>query len=159
MAPVTAAAAVVAVALSLVIVREISNGPVVPPAGSGSASGVPRYYGAISGAKFGWYAYAPLTVQPNDLVVGDTVTGKKLATIGAPTGTEWEGVTAAADDRTFAARRGRRDGAVRVGQGTRGRHRGEPARNEPEPDRRQEPVRLLGGDRRSGPPLLVDRHD
>jgi hypothetical protein len=108
MAPVAAAVAVIAVAVSLVIVRDISNGPVVPPAGSASASTAPpRYYVAISVGAIGWYGYAPLTstksVPPNHLVVGDTDTGKKLATIAAPTGTAWTGVTAAADDRTFVA--------------------------------------------------------
>jgi hypothetical protein len=108
MAPVTAAVAMIAVAVSLVIVRAISNGPVVPPAGSASAPTVPpRYYVAISGGAIGWYGYAPLTstksVPPNHLVVGDTATGNKLATIAAPTGTAWTGVTAAADDRTFVA--------------------------------------------------------
>ena len=108
MAPVTAAVAVIAVAVSLVIVRDISNGPVVPPPGPASPSTVPpRYYVAISEGAIGWYAYAPLTstksVPPNHLVVGDTATGKQLATIAAPTGTAWTGVTAAADDRTFVA--------------------------------------------------------
>ena len=110
MVPVTAAVAVVAVAISLVIVRDISNGPVVPPTAPVPASTVPpRYYVAISGSAtaFGWYAYAPLTsakkVSPNDLVVGDTMTGRKLATIAAPAGSTWAGVTAAADDRTFVA--------------------------------------------------------
>jgi hypothetical protein len=108
MAPVTAAVAVIAVAVSLVIVRDIPNGPVVPPSGPASPSTVPpRYYVAISGGAVGWYAYAPLTstksVPPNHLVVGDTATGTKLATIAAPTGTAWTGVTAAADDRTFVA--------------------------------------------------------
>ena len=108
MAPVTAAVAVIAVAVSLVIVRDISNGPVVPPTAPAPAPTVPpRYYVAIPGSAVSWYAYAPLTgkknAPPNDLVVGDTVNGKQLATMAAPTGTEWAGVTAAADDRTFVA--------------------------------------------------------
>ena len=106
--PLTAAVAVVAVAVSLVIVRDISNGPVVPPtAPAPSATAAPRYYLEISGTAFSWYAYAPLTgasnVPSNKLVIGDTGTGQQLATLAAPTGTEWAGVTAAADDRTFAA--------------------------------------------------------
>jgi hypothetical protein len=108
MVPITAAVAVVAVAIALVIVRDISNGPVVPATGPALAPTVPpQYYVAVSGTPVGWYAYAPLTgennIPPNDLVVGDTVTGQKLATLAAPAGTEWAGVTAAADDRTFAA--------------------------------------------------------
>jgi hypothetical protein len=108
LAPVTAAAVVLAVAVSLVIVRDISNGPVVPPAGSGSASPVPpRYYVAISGSETGMYAYFELAAKQrfprNDLVIGDTFSGKKLATFAAPANTVWTGVTAAADDRIFVA--------------------------------------------------------
>jgi hypothetical protein len=39
--------------------------------------------------------------QRNDIVVGDSLTGKILATIKPPASTAFESVTAAADDRTF----------------------------------------------------------
>ena len=96
MAPVTAAVAVVAVAVSLVIVRDISNGPVVPPAASASAlTAAPRYYVAIPGVAIPWpsngsYSSATPTskqaLPPNALVVGDTATGKKLATFAVACG-------------------------------------------------------------------------
>jgi DNA-directed RNA polymerase specialized sigma24 family protein len=96
LAPVTTAAAVLAVAVSVVIIRDISNGPVVPPAASASALTVPpRYYVAIPGAGTGWYPDAATASKQsfprNDLVVGDTATGKRLATIASPPDTVWTG--------------------------------------------------------------------
>jgi hypothetical protein len=108
MAPVTAAVAVIAVAVSLVIVRAISNGPVLPPSGPASPATVPsRYFVEISGSETGQYTYLGLADKQrfprNDLVDADTFSDKKLATLAAPAHTVWTGVTAAADDRTFAA--------------------------------------------------------
>jgi hypothetical protein len=98
-APVAAAAVVIAVALSLVIVKSQSNGPTVPPSTPGSASSVvPPYYVTLSpqtGAPH--YRFQPL----NDLVVGDALTGQQLASLTPPAGTTFFGVTGGADDRTF----------------------------------------------------------
>ena len=69
-APVTAAAAVIALAISLVLVRGIPNGPVVPakrPAPAGGA--VPRYYAnPVAAGKNAWL----------DLAIGDLFTGARL---------------------------------------------------------------------------------
>ena len=87
LAPVAAAAAVVALAVSLVIVRNIPARP-APAAG-----GVPRYYAALT-------PQGPQASQ-NPLVVGDTLTGARLATL-TPAWANWfTAVAAAADDRTF----------------------------------------------------------
>jgi hypothetical protein len=103
-APVTAAAAVAAIGIALVIVRDIPNGRVVPPLAAVTHSSVPPYYVALATAS-GWYAYAPLSGKsfppPGNVVVGETLTGKRLATIAPPNGSEFVGVTGAADDRTF----------------------------------------------------------
>jgi hypothetical protein len=98
LAPVAAAAVVVAVAISLVLVRGPQNGGVVPqPALTSSVpGGVPRYYVALD----------PVTGKPgatNGLLVGDTFTGQALADITPPAGMSYQSVTAAADDRTFLA--------------------------------------------------------
>ena len=104
LAPVTAAAVVLAVAASLVIIRDIPNGRVVPPASPASPAIVPAYYVAVS---------APDTAARNDLVVGGTLTGSRLATVPAPNGTVFGVVTAAADDRTFVVDALPTSGAVR----------------------------------------------
>ena len=93
-APVAAAAVVIAVALSLVIVKSLSNGPAVPPSTSRSASSVPPYYVTLS-------PHAGRIQPLNDLVVGDARTGQQLASLAPPAGTTFFGVTGAADDRTF----------------------------------------------------------
>lgn len=103
MAPVTAAAAVLAIGVALVIVRDLPNGRVVPPRGPVPGSGVPAYYAAIA-EPTGWYAYAPLSgakAPAARLVIGETFTGRRLATVAPPRGATFMGVTAAADDRTF----------------------------------------------------------
>ena len=69
------------------------------PSTSGSASSaVPTYDVTLapqSDAPF--YRAQPL----NDLVVGDALTGRQLASLAPPAGTTFYGVTGAADDRTF----------------------------------------------------------
>lgn len=100
MAPVTAAAAVLAIALSLALIRVIPNGPVVPASPPPSVAGVPAYYVALAGpatGATGWYGQPPAT----GLVVGATFTGKTLATVAPPGDLTFTGVSAAADDRTF----------------------------------------------------------
>jgi hypothetical protein len=103
LAPVTAAAMVVALAVALVISRNLTNGGVVPApgsslTGSGTAGpgGVPRYYVAIQDETAGASITTPL-------VVGDSLTGGKLATIAPPAGVVFMDVAAAGDDRTFVA--------------------------------------------------------
>jgi hypothetical protein len=96
LAPLAAAAVVVAVAASLVLVRGPQNESVVPPPTYSAASpgGVPRYYVALD----------PVTAKPgsaNGLLVGDSFTGQTLADITPPAHMSYASVTAAADDRTF----------------------------------------------------------
>jgi hypothetical protein len=95
--PLTAAVAVIALAVALVTIRDLPNGRVVPPTSSASpsAAGVPTYYAAPETVC--------RTCQSTRLVVGDTFTGAKLATFTPPHGTTFEAVSAAADDRTFVA--------------------------------------------------------
>lgn len=87
LAPLTAAALVIAVAVTLVTVRHSPNGRTVPSTATG---GVPRYYVALHGGP-----------GLAGLLVGDTFTGATLAVIPPPINTVFAGVTGAADDRTF----------------------------------------------------------
>jgi hypothetical protein len=100
-APLAAAAMVVALAISLVIVKSLPNGHAVPknPATTtpSGLDAVPRYYVALK--QLGGDIIS--NNQRNDIVVGDTLTGKMLATFAPPARTVFESVTAAADDRTF----------------------------------------------------------
>ena len=119
--PLAAAAAVVAVAVVLVVVR---NAPrVAPGAGPGPAASrpgasapaaapadpeaLPEYFVAISGLAItgplppGGQSGAAKEPLPDAVVVGDTRTGKRLATIKPPPGSTFAGVTGAADDGTF----------------------------------------------------------
>jgi hypothetical protein len=89
-APAAAAAIIVALAIALVIVRDIPNGRPVPVPAAG---GVPRYYVSV--------VYLPRS-SPG-LVIKDTLTGARLATIAPPHGRMFAHVTGAADDRTFVA--------------------------------------------------------
>jgi hypothetical protein len=104
-APVTAAAVVVALAITLVSLRQVRNEPSVPAsarAGAPVSSAVvaPKYYAALddpSGTAFN----GQKTAHPVDVVVGDTSTGQRIATVTPPKGQTFAGLTAAADDRTF----------------------------------------------------------
>ncbi len=95
-APLTAAAVVVALAIALVTVRNMPNEGAVPQ-NPAAAAGVPRYYVALK--QLAGDMNSP--VQRNDIVVGDSLTGKTLATLAPPARTAFGSVTAAADDRTF----------------------------------------------------------
>jgi len=103
LAPAAAAAAVLAIGVTLAIVRDIPGGRGAPPPAPASAASIPPYYVALTGT--GWYAYAPLSgtssLPTAAIVVGATFTGRQLATVAAPRGTTFTGATAAADDRTF----------------------------------------------------------
>lgn len=91
-----AAALVLAVLVVPTILRAISTGS---KAAQVATSSVPPYYVAVGGNK-------ELTGfnlnQRNHLVVGETLTGKTLASVTSPNSTTFVGVSAAADDRTFA---------------------------------------------------------
>ena len=85
-APVTAAAAVIALAISLVLVRDVPNGRVVsPPRPTPASGGVPRYYAALipQGKGITW----------NEVIVNDTLTGARLATVKPPHGSTFGVVT------------------------------------------------------------------
>jgi hypothetical protein len=101
LAPAAAAAVVLAVAISLVIVKGLHNGPVVPPASPTSAAtgSVPAYYVALY--PIGKNGSVGREGSPEGLLVGDTLTGKRLAFIAPQKGTSYMAVSAAADDRTF----------------------------------------------------------
>lgn len=92
-APLAAAVAVIGIAVTLVVVRgtpSVRPAPAVTPTPSTAVP--PRYYVALN------------EEQPNlpaSLVVGDTLTGAKVATVPPPAGGTFAGVTGAADDRTF----------------------------------------------------------
>jgi len=122
LAPVTAAAVVVALAVSLVVIRDSSNGPVVPAAGQPTAAGgLPKYYVTLyqpptpASAKpesalevmraqiceAQGKPNCPGAAPPQDLLVGDTLSGARIATVTPPKDSTFYGVTAAADDRTF----------------------------------------------------------
>jgi hypothetical protein len=94
-APVAAAATVIALAVSLVIIKDAPNGSGVSPAGQARVpSGVPKYFVEV--------ARNPDQGGGTQLLVGDTLTGKTLATVAPPSGTRFLSVWGAADDRTFA---------------------------------------------------------
>lgn len=93
LAPAAAAALVIAVAVALVAVRDAGDGRGVSPAARQAHFAVPRYYVAVhQSGKDPW---------ADGLVIGDTLTGAKLATIAAARGIRFVGATGAADDRTF----------------------------------------------------------
>jgi hypothetical protein len=98
LAPAAAAAAVLAVAFTLVAVRDMPGArppaPAISPAGAPVS--VPPYYLTFNQPR------GDATI-PVGLVLGATLTGKKLATLQPPSGLSFAGVTGAADDRTFVA--------------------------------------------------------
>jgi hypothetical protein len=98
LAPLAAAAAVIALAVSLVAVRGTSGGhklvPTVSPAGA--AVSFPDYYLTFN---------QPVSDEtvPVGLELRSTLTGKTLSTLQPPPGLSFAGITGAADDRTFVA--------------------------------------------------------
>ena len=120
-APVTAAVAVIALAISLVLVRDIPHGAspnraspnervFLPSRPATAASGVPRYYVATIIERVGSDVF--------DLIVNDTFTGARLATVKPPPGSSFGYVTAAADDRTFVVTAGHSMWLLRLAPGT-----------------------------------------
>lgn len=92
MAPVTAAAAVIAIAVTLVIVRDVQNSQPVPLSHAAFPA-IPVYYVALNNA--------PSQKSPDQVVVGDTFTGARLATVSPPAHSTFVGMAGAEDDRTF----------------------------------------------------------
>lgn len=93
--PLTAAAVVVVVAVTLVALRVNQNGPVVPAGKPAPASeSVPAYYAEL--------VQEPGNADnPDQIQVRETMTGDLIATVNPPPGATFAGVTGAADDRTF----------------------------------------------------------
>jgi hypothetical protein len=118
--PLAAAAAVVAVAATLVAVKsppraahQATTSPAASPS-AGSASptaaadpeALPGYFVAISDLTGQRLSISAQTgklkdPQPDSVVVGATLTGRRLTTVTPPPGSTFTGVTGAADDRTF----------------------------------------------------------
>jgi hypothetical protein len=96
-APLLAAVTVVAVAVALVIVKNLPNDRVAPQVTEAGriTDALPGYYVAIHPASLRPGA-------PNGLFVGDTRTGKMIADIAPPAFSTIVSVSGAADDRTFA---------------------------------------------------------
>jgi hypothetical protein len=103
--PLGAAAAVAALALSLVTLRQ-ADAPGQAPTQPGTfapaaVAGIPRYYAVASEGKVSHAGAAPVNVT-----VADVYTGKTIATVATPAvyagpDNAVAGVSAAADDRTF----------------------------------------------------------
>ena len=95
LAPVTAAAAVVALAIALVVVRDMPGArPTATPGPVTAAAGLPGYEVALNQS---WTD----TTTPVGLTLTATLTGQKLFTLLPPRGLSFAGITGAADDRTF----------------------------------------------------------
>jgi hypothetical protein len=98
-APVTAAAVVVALAVTLVSLRQMRSAPAVPAAAQPGTSAttaadtVPEFYATLNSSITG--------SGPTTLVVGRTGARTAIATVRSPKGQSFVGVTGAADDRTF----------------------------------------------------------
>lgn len=113
LAPVTAAATMVALAVGLVVIRNMpvtgvvsANGSVVPTAdsivtspGAAGPGGVSRYYAAIQQQASTSAGQFPRGTTV--LTLGDSLTGERLDVLGPPSGVKLLNVTAAGDDRTF----------------------------------------------------------
>jgi hypothetical protein len=122
LAPVAAAAVVIALAVSLVTIRDSPNGRWVPAVSQVPAQrGLPKYYVTLfqepppASAKHEsdldmmkaqlceaqGKPNCPNAPPPVGLLIGNTLTGAKVSTVTPPNGSTFYGVTAAADDRTF----------------------------------------------------------
>jgi hypothetical protein len=93
--PLAAAAAVAAIALTLVAIRQPGT-PSTAASGSGNAAPatIPRYYVADP--------YDAHTQLNGPLIVGDDLTGKVIDTVSPPPGLEFTSVQGTSDDQTFA---------------------------------------------------------
>jgi hypothetical protein len=97
-APAAAAALVVALAMTLVSIRQARNESPVPAAAQPGASAIsavgplPEFYAVLN---------SPLVPGPTPLAVGKTGARAAMSTVRPPKGQSFVGVTGAADDRTF----------------------------------------------------------
>jgi hypothetical protein len=101
-APLTAAAVVVALAIALALAKDLPNGRAVPQGPTQATTGpggAPRYYAALKPVSLSPQAQAAGVEEA--VYVGDSVTGKTLATFEPPARTTFQSISAAADDRTF----------------------------------------------------------
>jgi hypothetical protein len=98
--PLVAAVAVAAVAATLVAIRDIP-GAMTKPAGHPAAKPSPTASGPVTDPEALPTYFVALRYPSDGLVVGETRTGKRLATVAPPAGATFVGVTGAADDRTF----------------------------------------------------------
>jgi hypothetical protein len=95
LAPLAAAAAVITLAITLVTLRIIPNGPVVPPTTpTATSDAVPAYYAELVQEPGG-------ENNPDEIQVRETLTGYLVATVNPPPGATFAGVAGAADNRTF----------------------------------------------------------
>lgn len=103
LAPIAAAVTVVAVAVALVVIRNVSGGPVAasPPASSASASAATASGNPPGANEVPEYYVAWMQADRPYLVVGNTFTGKTIATVMSPANDAFQAVYGAADDRTF----------------------------------------------------------
>ena len=96
--PLAAAVAVIVVAAVLVAVRDLpgaGHAPVPTPASSaGGVAGLPRYGVVLTKTNVNG-------IGLSDLSVIDTQTGKQVAQVKHPANVRFQGVSGAADDRTF----------------------------------------------------------
>ena len=93
--PLTAAAAIIALAVTVVTLKSNPNGRVVPAVKTAPAfGGVPAYYAEL--------VQEPGNADNSDQIqVRETLTGNLVATVNPPAGATFAGITGAADDRTF----------------------------------------------------------
>ena len=102
-APIAAAVTVAAVAISLVIIKNVPNGRVPPPSSAHSSAGPTSTHGIIPPGVPEYYV-AWMQADTPYLLVGSTATGKLVGGVSEPRGVYLEGIYgAAADDRTFIA--------------------------------------------------------
>jgi hypothetical protein len=96
--PLAAAVVVIALAVVLVVVRDLPGSRAPRPSGPTypSAVAVPAYYVVPEQT-------CSVDCGPTRLAVGDTFTGTRLAALSPPLGSTFMAVSAAADDRTFVA--------------------------------------------------------
>jgi hypothetical protein len=94
--PLTAGLAMIAVAVILVAVRVSHDASPTPPtvAPRPAAAAIPRYYVQLG-------AYKSVSGYQREAIVGDSSSGRVLATVRPPGQLTFAGVTGAADDRTF----------------------------------------------------------
>jgi WD40 repeat protein len=100
LAPIAAAVAVAAVAITLVTIKDVPNGRVASPAPSTTSAGPADKNVSIPGVPE--YYVAWVQADRPYLVVGDTATGKQVGEVAALDNVDLEGIYGtAADDRTF----------------------------------------------------------